>query len=203
MVVVHTLDRWSRNLRTTLESLAVLGKHGCGPGIHHREHRLLHTSGEALHSDARGIRPVLLRCPRHPCLQRSGPAGNGGKTTGANPFGYESCWTGEKGQRQQQCDPEHPGGVHIHPEEGPAVEELFRQYATGATTLAERAGWLNGRGFRTRNLQRTLNADGELVSGPRLFTTASVRVVLHNAFYTGLVKHRDRLFPRDPRTSNI
>ena len=44
-------------------------------------------------------------------------------------------------------------------------------------------------------MHKTLNADGDVVSGPRLFTTASVRVILHNAFYTGLVKHRDQLLP--------
>ena len=77
------------------------------------------------------------------------------------------------------------------------------QYATGMTTLAERAGWLNSKGFRTRNMHRTLNADGELVSGPRLFTTASVRVILHNAFFAGLVKHRDQVLPgiHDPLVS--
>ncbi|PKH45870.1 recombinase family protein [Dehalococcoides mccartyi] len=30
VVVVHTLDRWSRNLTVTLESLKILGKHGIG-----------------------------------------------------------------------------------------------------------------------------------------------------------------------------
>ena len=29
-VVVHTLDRWSRNLKVTLESLTILGKHNVG-----------------------------------------------------------------------------------------------------------------------------------------------------------------------------
>ena len=41
IVVVHTLDRWSRNLRVTLESLANLGMHNVAPRLHHREHRLL------------------------------------------------------------------------------------------------------------------------------------------------------------------
>ena len=30
VVVVHTLDRWSRNLKITLESLTILGKHNVG-----------------------------------------------------------------------------------------------------------------------------------------------------------------------------
>ena len=30
VVVVHTLDRWSRNLKITLESLTILGRHNVG-----------------------------------------------------------------------------------------------------------------------------------------------------------------------------
>ncbi len=117
-----------------------------------------------------------------------------GKHTGGIPFGYESCWTGEKGSRKRRCDPEHPGGVHVHSVEGPAVEELFRRYATGTTTLSQLAVWLNDNGFRTRNMHRLADAVGNLVSGPRLFTTASVRGILHNIFYTGSVRYRDRTF---------
>lgn len=62
-----------------------------------------------------------------------------GKHTGGIPFGYESCWAGEKGQRKRLCDPEHPGGIHIHPEESKAVTELFQRYASGTTTLSQLA----------------------------------------------------------------
>jgi len=34
---------------------------------------------------------------------------------------------------------------------------------------------------------------GELDAEPRPFNTASVRVNLHNTFYTGNVKHKDQL----------
>ena len=43
---------------------------------------------------------------------------------GTIPFGYKSCWTKVGGERRRICNPEHPGGVHIHAEEGPAVQEL-------------------------------------------------------------------------------
>jgi len=39
------------------------------------------------------------------------------------------------------------------------------------------------------------DAAGTLVSGPRQFTTASVRGILHNVFYTGKVKHHDQVMP--------
>ena len=40
-----------------------------------------------------------------------------------------------------------------------------------------------------------LNGDGTVSAGPRLFTTASVRGILHNAFYAGLVRHGEQLLP--------
>ena len=44
-------------------------------------------------------------------------------------------------------------------------------------------------------MQRLPDANVNLTAGPRLFTTASVRSILRNPFYTGKVKHRYMLFP--------
>jgi hypothetical protein len=71
---------------------------------------------------------------------------------------------------------------------------MFKGYATGTATLAKLAAWLNDQGFRTRNTKKLPGPDGLLTSGPRLFTTASVKVILHNPFYAGLVKHNDELY---------
>ena len=71
---------------------------------------------------------------------------------------------------------------------------MFRSYATGTATLAGLAIWLNDQGFRTRNNKKLAGPDGLLTAGPRLFTTASVRGILHNPFYAGLVKHREEVF---------
>lgn len=118
-----------------------------------------------------------------------------GKHTGGIPFGSESCWTGVKGQRKQLCEPEHPGGIHIHFIEGSAVTELFNRYFEGNSTLSQLVAWLNDQGFRTRNMHRLPDVSGNLTAGPRLFTTASVRCILHNAFYTGRITHRKKLLP--------
>lgn len=126
-----------------------------------------------------------------------------GKHTGGIPFGYESCWMEEDGQRRRSCNPEHPGGIHIHPQEGPAVAELFRRYVTGTATLSQLASWLNSEGFRTRNTKRLPDENGNLSGGPRLFTASSVRIILHNPFYTGKVKYKKELLPgaHDPLVS--
>ena len=118
-----------------------------------------------------------------------------GRHTGGIPFGFDSCWKKVEGRREPVCDEEHPGGVHVHSTEGPAVAEMFRRYATGNTTLAQEASRLNGAGFRTRNMHRHSDGTGPAAAGPRLFTTASVRVILHNPFYAGVVKHNDDTYP--------
>ncbi len=80
-------------------------------------------------------------------------------------------------------------------QETEAVRELFRRYATGTTTLSQLATWLNGQGLRTRNMKKIADGSGILQGGPRLFTTASVRGILHNSFYYGKVKHLEQLLP--------
>ena len=98
-------------------------------------------------------------------------------------------------ERIMECGQEHPGGVHVHPKEGQAVGELFNRYASGTTTLAQLAAWLNVNGFRTRDRHKLPDANGNLTAGPRLFTTASVRGILHNPFYCGLITHSGKTMP--------
>ena len=118
-----------------------------------------------------------------------------GLHTGGIPFGYESCWVEEDGERRQTCDEQHPGGIHVVLGEGEAIAEMFERYSAGTTTLNQLAAWLNDSGFRTRNTRKLANPDGSITQGPRLFTNASVRVILHNPFYAGRVKHRNELHP--------
>ncbi|MCP4623467.1 MAG: recombinase family protein, partial [bacterium] len=119
-----------------------------------------------------------------------------GKHTGGIPFGYESCWEKEaNSEKKRRCNPEHPGGIHLVPTEAEAVTELFNRYTTGTTTLSQLARWLNEQEFRTRNTKKMPDAEGNLVEGSRLFTTASVRGILHNPFYTGKIKHKGNLMP--------
>jgi len=195
IVVVHTLDRWSRNQRVTLESLSILGKHNVGLVSITENIDYSTPQGklftQMLGSFAEYFSGALSTHVRKGLDQRA----HEGRHTGGIPFGYESCWTGEKGNRERQCEPEHAGGIHASPAEGPVVTELFRRYATGGTTLSQLAAWLNDQGLRTRNMHRLPDANGNLTSGPRLFTTASVRGILHNPFYTGEIVHRNQLLP--------
>jgi site-specific DNA recombinase len=191
VVVVHTLDRWSRNLKVTLESLSILGKHNIGlvsisENIDYsRPEGMLFT--QMLGAFAQYFSGALGAHVRKGVEQRAIE----GKHNGCIPFGYEPCWMkSEKGEKILRCQSEHPGGIHALPNEGTMVTDLFQRYATGIATLSRLAASLNEKGFRTRNLHSFSGPDGILVVGPRLFTSDSVRGILHNRFYTGLIIHK-------------
>jgi site-specific DNA recombinase len=156
VVVVHTLDRWARNLKVLLESVSILIQHNVAlVSITENldwstaEGRLVARS---LGSFGEFFSDMLATHVKKGITERA----RQGFHLGGIPFGYQSCWKEEHGLRQRRCDPEHPGGVHTHPQEGPAVKELFRRYAAGTTTLSQLACWLNNEGFRTRNMHKLL-----------------------------------------------
>ena len=195
IVVVHTLDRWSRNLQVMLESLGILAQHNVGfvsisENVDYKTpHGRLTT--QMLGGIAEFFSGQLSVHTKKGIHERA----RQGRHLGSLPFGYQSCWTHGNGEKILHCQPEHTGGVHVHPKEGPVVSKLFRDYATGSTTLSTQAASLNDEGFRTRNTKKLPNAEGKLVAEPRLFTNASVRGILHNPFYTGIVRHGEQLYP--------
>jgi len=201
VVVVHTLDRWARNLRVALEAIGILSRHKVAlvsitENLDYSTPQgklMLNMLGSfaEFYSDSLGVHVRKGQDER----------AQAGKHTGGIPFGYESCYVKEHGVRTQTCDPEHPGGVHIHPKEGPVVAELFKRYASGTTSTSQLAMWLNELGFRTRNMHSLKGPDGSVKPAePRLFTNASARVILHNAFYCGFIKHRGKLLSQASET---
>ena len=182
IVIVHTLDRWARNLRVQLEAMAMLTKADVGfvsiaeqidwSTAHGR------LQAQILGSFAEYFSEALSNHVKKGVTERALQ----GRHLGSVPFGYLPCST-------EGCDPEHPGGVHVVPREADAVRELLRRYATGTTTCVLLAAWLNREGFRTRNRHR-FEKEG---AKSRFFTSSSVRGLLHNPFYAGKVRHRDEL----------
>jgi site-specific DNA recombinase len=175
VVVVHTLDRWARNLKVLLESVSILIQHNVAlVSITENldwstaEGRLVARS---LGSFGEFFSDMLATHVKKGITERA----RQGFHLGGIPFGYQSCWKEEHGLRQRRCDPEHPGGVHTHPQEGPAVKELFRRYAAGTTTLSQLACWLNNEGFRTRNMHKLLDAAGNLTAAPAVHGSFSQR----------------------------
>ena len=188
VVVVHTLDRWARNLRVQLEGMAVLSKRGIG-FVSITENIDYSTAqgrlqAQILGSFAEYFSESLAGHIRKGQDQRASE----GRHAGGIPFGYASC---KDEQKRPLCEPEHPGGVHLIPIESDVVRELFQKYAAGTTTTVKLAAWLNGHGYRTRNMHR----NGDEIARPRMFTNASVRGILHNRFYAGSIKHHGEVLP--------
>jgi site-specific DNA recombinase len=195
IVVVHSIDRWSRNLRVTLESLAILSRHNVALVSITENIDYSTPQGklfiQMLGSFAEYFSGALAAHVSKGLDQRAFE----GKHTGGIPFGYESCWIEEKGERKRRCNPEHPGSVHIIEKEGALITDLFQRYASGITTLSQLAVMVNSLGFRTHNRHSLPDANGTISNGPRLFTTASIRGILHNPFYAGKVMYRGKLLP--------
>ena len=189
IVVVHTLDRWSRNLRVTLESLKILAENDIG--LVSITENIDYTTAQGklftqmLGSFAEYFSESLSTHVKKGHSERA----RSGRHLGGIPFGYLSCWSGKDGSRVLACVEEHSGGIHQISEEAEAISELFRRYAAGATSTADLAIWMNEQGFRTRNNKRLPTHDGNETSGPRFFTNSSIRGILHNRFYAGSVKH--------------
>jgi len=194
VVVVHTLDRWARNTRLALETLGLLAKHNVGLVSITENLDYSTPQGKLFTNMLAGLAEFYSDMLGLHVQKRVGERALQGLHLGGIPFGYGCCWQSLNGERKRLCDPEHAGGVHIIDRESQAVREMFQRYATGTATLAQLALWLNDQGLRTRNTRKLPGPDGMLTAGPRLFTTAPVRGILHNPFYAGLVKHKDELF---------
>ena len=196
VVVVHTLDRWSRNLKVTLESLGILAKHDVSLVSIVENIDYSNAQGKLFTQMLGGFAEYFSEALGAHVSKGLSQRAAEGKHTGGIPFGYDSCWIkGDKGEKKRRCSVEHPGGIHTNPVEANAVKYLFERYATGTTTLSQLAEWLNHDKLRTRNTKKLPDVNGNLAAGPRFFTTASVRGVLHNPFYTGKIKHKGKLMP--------
>ena len=195
VVVVHTLDRWSSNLKITIETISQLARHSVGLVSITENIDWSNPQGRLFTQMLGAFAEYYSGTLASHVSKGIGQRAQQGLHLGAIPFGYQSCWEEVKGQRQLICEPEHPGGIHPDPEEGQAIQELFSRYSTGTGTLSQLASWLNSQGFRTRNRHRLPDAHGNLTASPRLFTVASLRVVLHNPIYAGKIRHRDQLLP--------
>jgi len=186
VVVVHSLDRWSRNLRVTLESFKQLADYGLA---------FVSITESIDYSTPEGKLFIAMlgafaqyfsdSLAKHTSKGMKERVMNGFQN-GDVPFGYQRC--------NDDCPVEHKGRVHIVPAEAEAVRKIFQYYAAGGWSLSKLAAWLNEQEFRTRNKRELKCGNGESVTGPRPFTLYSVRWLLHNPFFTGRVRYKDQLY---------
>jgi len=194
VVVVHSIDRWSRSQKVSLESIGILGK--CGVTLASISEEVDYTTpqGKFFMGMLSGMAELFSDSVGFHVSKGLKERAISGRHTGGIPFAYGSCWVEEDGERRRRCEPEHPSGIHTIPKEAEAVAHLFGEYACGRTTLATLAAWMNEHGYRNRNTRKMKDGYDNLVSGPKLFTTSSVRGILHNPFYYGMVKHKSERY---------
>ena len=161
VVVVHTLDRWARNQRVLLESMATLGMNNVALASITENVDYSTPQGKLFLQMLGGFAEYFSDSLATHVSKGLSQRAISGKHTGGLPFGYESCWDNQGGERKRRCDPEHPGEVHLVPQEAEAVGELFNRYAAGTTTLSQLASWLNENGFRTKNTKKLPDAPKE------------------------------------------
>ena len=185
IVVVHSIDRWSRNLGVTLESFKQLAENrvsfaSISENIDYStpEGRLFIAM---LGAFAQYFSDNLAKHTRKGMKQRA----VSGFSNGDVPFGY----------RRNEKDSGHVKNVYVVSDEGEAVKQIFQMYANGGHTLASLAAWLNEKGFKTRNKKELRDGSGNVVTGPRPFSLYSVRWILHNPFFTGKVYYKGQSYP--------
>ena len=182
IVVVHSLDRWSRNLRVTLESFKTLSDQGIA-FVSIRE-QIDYTTPEGklflamLGAFAQYFSDVLAMHTKKGMKVRA----SHGLHVGGIPFGYEVC--------SKECNNHEDSGLHIVEKEAEAIRELFGKYASGNWALSRLSEWLNAQGFRTRSMRPLPGKESTAESSSRPFTLYSIRDILHNRFYIGKVSHK-------------
>ena len=174
VLVVHKLDRFSRNVRITLEYLEKLEKAGVG---------FVSITEQMDFSTPRGrvILANLAAFGQYYSDNLSAEVSKGlkeraaqGLWVGPVPFGYI------KGD---------DGSLEVVPGEAEAVHEVFSMYASGNKTYREIATWLNQSVHETRSRRR----DGD--QRRYLWTRYSVSGILTNPFYLGNVRYKGQPLP--------
>jgi hypothetical protein len=186
-VVVHSLDRWSRNLGVTLESFKRLAESGIA--FVSITENIDYSTPEGklfiamIGAFAQYFSDSLAKHTSKGLKERA----FSGLPNGDIPFGYRREDLGKtSGERRQ---------IYVVPEEAKAITHIFQTYASGGHSLASLTSWLNEKGFRTRNKRELKDGSDNVVTGPQSFILYSVRWLLHNSFFTGKVKYRDQLLP--------
>ena len=194
VVVTHTLDRFTRNLRVMLDAFHTFSQHNVtyvsiAQDIDYTtpEGRLFMTM---LGAFAQYFSDVLSNHTKKGMRERAMQ----GMFNGEPPFGYERCDANCIG-----IDENHTG-CHIDPVAGPAMLTTFEKYRSGSHSYRTLAEELNRQGFRTKGRLRpdpdteAIHDDPDDAQGA-LFTGWSIRDLLSNRFFLGEIRHKGEYYP--------
>jgi site-specific DNA recombinase len=172
-ILIHKLDRFSRNLEHAVTYRALLRREGV---------TVISITEPSDDSPAsfvtEGVLQVLAAWYSKNLAQEVAKGRREryerGLWNGNLPFGYKR---GDDGRPE------------IEEKEAAAVREAYSLYAGGRHSYQGVADWLNGQGFRTRNVCKDPRHG---VIGPSLFTKDTVRDMLRNPFYRGAVTYKGK-----------
>ena len=160
LVVVHTLDRWARNVGVQRQALQVLGDARVGFASVTEGIDFTTPSGRLLLTTIGGVAEFFSDQLGVHVSKAQRRKADLGLPVGPVPFGYVIS---------------EPGGVpEVDKREAEAIREVFERRAAGESNESI-ARWLNA-GFRTRN--------------KRMFTGHSIKDMVKSRFYLGEIPYR-------------
>ncbi|MDA0735479.1 MAG: recombinase family protein [Chloroflexi bacterium] len=166
IVVVHTIDRWSRNVGVQRQALQMLGDAGVGFASVMEDFDFTTPGGKLMLTMMGGVAEFFSDQLAVHVSKAQRYRASIGLPVGPVPFGYFTP---------------DPGGVpQISEIEAAAVREVFGRRAGGEST-GSLADWLNSAGFKTRK--------------GGIFTSHAVKDMLNCRFYLGKVRYNTEEYP--------
>ena len=166
VVVVHTLDRWARNVGVQRQALQILGHFDIGFASVTEDVDFTTPAGRLLLTTMGGVSEFFSDQLGEHVRKAQRQLIALGLPIGAVPFGYQRL-------------PDKGLPPSIVKSEAKAIKEAFQRRIEGQSQ-GQIAAWLNSQGFRTR--------DGHP------FTPHAIRDLLNNHFYCGWLQYNDQEF---------
>ena len=188
VLVTHTLDRFSRNLRVMLDAFHTFSQ---------SDVTYVSITQEIDYSKPEG---KLFMTMLGAFAQYFSDALSGHTKKGMRERAQQGLFNGEPPFGYARCDAECFGlsevhtGCHVEQEKASMILAIFERYASGTESMSSLAERINEQGFRTKG-KRKAEFFKELVEvDGRRFTHWAIRDILKNPFYVGKVRHKEELF---------
>jgi site-specific DNA recombinase len=165
VVLVHKLDRFSRNLENTLKNFKTLNSHNVTLTSVTEMFDYSTPMGRVAFHMMAAFAQWYLENLSQEVVKGKEEMARKGIHNGRIPFGYEKDLKGK---------------INIVPGEAESIQKAFEMYSTGEYTDREIAEYLDRNGYKTRRR--------------RIWSKDTVRDLLQNEFYYGMIVHRNLMY---------